>query len=211
MIAPPRTPERLLAALGADTDFRDALIGDLAEEFALRAERGDVDAARRWYYREAIRATPHLLHNALRRLRARDVGHLIGVVLTSYIFLLILGGFVAAVAYTVTAALGVSLSAQQLPWTNPLLLVANLAVGLVTTALGGYFAAWLDSRAPLLHALAFGVLWSGAAVVAASATNSAMPVWYRCAVPIVIVLGATGGGVLRVRGSSHFNPQSLTT
>ena len=63
MIAPPRTAEMVLASLGAEPDFRDAVIGDLAQEFVERAERDDPSSARRWYYREAIRATPHLLRS----------------------------------------------------------------------------------------------------------------------------------------------------
>jgi hypothetical protein len=69
MIAPPITVERLLEALGTKTDFRDGLLGDLAEEFALRAEREGAPATRRWYYRESIRATPHLLRDWARGLR----------------------------------------------------------------------------------------------------------------------------------------------
>jgi hypothetical protein len=58
--------ERLLHAIGADPEFADAVLGDLAEEHALRAARdGDV-AARAWYVREALRSAPHLIRSALR-------------------------------------------------------------------------------------------------------------------------------------------------
>jgi hypothetical protein len=33
----PRTAERLLEAIGADTEFRDSVIGDLAKEFGINA------------------------------------------------------------------------------------------------------------------------------------------------------------------------------
>lgn len=68
-------PERLLHALGAHPDFADAVLGDLAEERARRRERSGAIAARWWYAREALRAAPHLLWNAVkhggRRGRAR--------------------------------------------------------------------------------------------------------------------------------------------
>ncbi|HET9012302.1 MAG TPA: hypothetical protein VFN38_10845 [Gemmatimonadaceae bacterium] len=64
----PQAPlaERLLAALGAHPSFADAVLGDLAEERARREKAHGRAAARWWYAREAIRAVPHLLWNALR-------------------------------------------------------------------------------------------------------------------------------------------------
>ncbi|HEX7242371.1 MAG TPA: permease prefix domain 2-containing transporter, partial [Longimicrobiaceae bacterium] len=59
---PPRTAERLLEALGAEPELRDALLGDLAEDFATRAADQGERAARRRYWREALRAAPYLLH-----------------------------------------------------------------------------------------------------------------------------------------------------
>jgi hypothetical protein len=100
MTQPPRTPrkaELLLEALGARSDFRDALLGDLAEEHAVRAERDGAAAARRWYYREAIRAAPYLLRDWSRHLRARDVAHLAGIALTSLVFVEVLGALVGVV------------------------------------------------------------------------------------------------------------------
>lgn len=83
MIAPPVTVERLLEALSTKTDFRDNILGDLAEEFALLLEREGAAAARRWYYRESIRTTPHLLRDWARGLRAPDVRHLADIVIIS--------------------------------------------------------------------------------------------------------------------------------
>jgi hypothetical protein len=58
--------ERLLHGLGAHPSFADAVIGDLAEERARREVEQGAVAARLWYAREALRAIPHLLGNALR-------------------------------------------------------------------------------------------------------------------------------------------------
>ena len=59
-------PERLLGALGAHSSFADAVLGDLAEERALRTERQGHVRAQLWYAHEAARAVPHLLWNAVR-------------------------------------------------------------------------------------------------------------------------------------------------
>lgn len=58
--------ERLLHSLGAHPSFADALLGDLAEERARRAREFGMGMADLWYLREAMRAVPHLLLNALR-------------------------------------------------------------------------------------------------------------------------------------------------
>ena len=47
MIAPPLTAERLLEGLSAKTDFRDGILGDLAEEYAERVASDGDEAARR--------------------------------------------------------------------------------------------------------------------------------------------------------------------
>ena len=44
---PPKTAEPLLEALGAEPEFRDALLGDLTEELAIRAAYDGERAARR--------------------------------------------------------------------------------------------------------------------------------------------------------------------
>jgi hypothetical protein len=62
----PPWPERLLGAIGADPSFAEAVLGDLAEERALRRKQQGRVAAQLWYAREALRAVPYLLWNAVR-------------------------------------------------------------------------------------------------------------------------------------------------
>jgi putative ABC transport system permease protein len=52
---PPQLAERLLALL-LDDDLREPFMGDLAESFAKLATEQGIGAARRWYWREAMRA-----------------------------------------------------------------------------------------------------------------------------------------------------------
>ncbi|MGE0360557.1 MAG: ADOP family duplicated permease [Vicinamibacterales bacterium] len=51
---PPDWAERLLRAAVRDADWRDAVSGDLREEFAAVASRAGHAAARRWYWRQAL-------------------------------------------------------------------------------------------------------------------------------------------------------------
>ncbi len=213
MTAPPRTIERLLAGLGAKPDFRNAVLGDLAEEFASRVEADGIESATRWYRREAVRAVPHLLRSWLRGARLGDIGHIAGVIATAYtgmaVILLILGG----VTMGVVRAVGyqgplVPLSIVESTGVLSCLMLFSLVLG----ALAGYLAAWLDSRAPLVTAAAFGagILLVQFVVrhVFAGPMLMPYPTWYLMGVPLMGFIGTILGGILRVRASG---PASVAT
>ena len=138
MTQPPRLAESFLASLGAQPEFRDGVLGDLAEELSLRTAWDGARAARRWYYREAMRAVPHLLRDWARGLRVRDVTRLIGVAITSYTFMAIIGVTVLVVARVTLGALGLSSALDWLGQHEPISVIANMTIGSVGTALGGY-------------------------------------------------------------------------
>lgn len=71
--APEASPsaERLLLALGVDPVFAEAVLGDLSEEYAVRAARDGAGPARWWYVQEVLRSAPHLAWSAVRRLDPR--------------------------------------------------------------------------------------------------------------------------------------------
>ena len=200
MIAPPRVAELLLESLGAQAAFRDSLLGDLAEEFALHVERDGIGAARRWYYRESIRATPYLLRDWARGLRSRDLSHLAGVVLSSYVFLVMLAGFFAAVVRSTIVTFGVPLDLRLVRTGDVLLHAIGLPLGAIGAMMGGYIAAWLHDRAPLVSALALGVVWSCIDLLVLRIIGST-PAWYQFAVPVVVLVGTATGGALRVCSS----------
>ncbi len=200
---PPRSIECWLEALGAEPRFRDSVLGDLAEEYASRVESHGEASARNWYRLEALRVAPHLLWNWARRLRVRGVVQLVGVMASSYISLLMLGLLVGGIGYGVLKALGLP-TEYHFPWGNStaasLLLAASLVLGTFVTALNGYIASLLGNEAPLASAVAYAVVW-GVIEVAVAAFAPGFPVWYRCAIPVVVVMGTTAGGMLRVSRS----------
>ena len=51
-----RRADRVLQALGVDRAYAEDVLGDLAEEYALRAARDGAGAARWWYVGEALRS-----------------------------------------------------------------------------------------------------------------------------------------------------------
>jgi hypothetical protein len=197
MTAPPRTAELILESLGASAQFRDPLLGDLAEGFATRVEREGVRRARWWYYREALHAAPHMLKEGLGGLHARDIKHIAGVVFAAYCLVLMLGFLVSMMA---GATMGNwHLAPGRFARHDDPLFYVGYALGFTLTVLGGVIAAWLDERTPLLSALALGTTWAGLGIASMALGNGAQMGWMRIVAPLMTVTGATLGGVLRIR------------
>lgn len=189
----PHAAELILQALGAETDFRDAVIGDLAEEFALRVRFDGPVAARRWYYRESTRVAPYLLRDWCRNLRWSTVAYFANVVSWSLVSVVALElvlwrsvrGFVRFLQGAPLDAfpLSAGFTALMLSWT------------LVNGAFAGYVAARIGRRAPLPSALLLGVtlpglmIWSGLHMV---------PSWFLTANVTAMIAGTIAGGVVRV-------------
>lgn len=203
MIKPPHLVEALLEALGAEPRYRENVLGDLAEEFASRAEHDGVDRAREWYRGEALRATPHLLRSGWRGARHRGLGHLLGICLAAFTGLFIVEIVIGGIVFGTLRALGLWHAPLRLSAAGPLWQASIIVLGSVTATLGGYLAAWLGNDAPLFTAFAFGVAWSSAEAVGLAITGGVLPLWYRLSVPIVLLVGTTAGGILRVRQGMH--------
>ena len=71
-LVPPLLAERLLRRQIRDADWRDAVLGDLREEFGVALRRRGAAAARSWYWRQSLRlAGRFALGRVLRRPAAR--------------------------------------------------------------------------------------------------------------------------------------------
>jgi len=91
------------------------------------------------------------------------------------------------------------------------LLALKWSLGIASVVLGGYIAAWLHERAPLVAALVLGVLWAmtgvavSAILVASGAFPDSMPAmsntWLQLANAVMLIIGTTLGGILRVVSS----------
>ena len=111
---------------------------------------------------------------------------------------IILGFFTIVILVLVTTPVAVRLvlkDPSQRP-TAPYLAV-NLLFGLLSAAAGGWVAAHVAGRAPLLHAsilggiiLALGV-WTAAQ---GGAVRAGQPIWYAWTLPFVGAAGAVVGG-----------------
>lgn len=189
----PRRAELILDALGADTYLREVVIGDLAEEFALRVKWDGPVAARRWYYRESLRAVPYLLRDWWRGLRRNDVGSLAGVLALSSMSLIALE-YVLQLMVKRTLGVPLEILARSAEAGSVVLAALMLSWTLVDGAFAGYVAARLGRRAPLPSALSLGVAWMGLMILA---QGHAVPLWFRAANAATLMAGMCAGGVIR--------------
>jgi hypothetical protein len=178
----------LLEALGADSDFREAVIGDLAEEFATRAMWDGEAEARRWYRRECLRVAPYLIRDWWRRLSGRNVVYLGGVVAASSVAMLILERVLKLITWIALREELARSPTLWIVWAGLMLLWT-----LVDGTLAGYVAGRLGRRAPLASALALALIWGVAMILIQSAS---VPWWFRATNTVVIMTGMLGGGVL---------------
>jgi hypothetical protein len=202
MIAPPPTIERLLESLSTKTDFRDGVLGDLAEEFGLRSEREGDTAARRWYYAEALRAAPHLLGDWARGLRKPGVMHLANVVFASFVFAETLLFFVELTLASLLNLFGVTPVMLTPSTVRPLAPALGLGLLAIGALMGGCIVAWLDDKAPLVSAIALGALWTCVIIVGAVVGRSNVPAWYPLGASLVMLSGTAFGAVLYLRDAS---------
>ena len=159
-ISPPQVAEALLESFGADEEFTDAILGDLAQEYTQRVERYGATAARLWYYRQAVLASPPLLRNWLSSARWSDGRRLLNVAGLAYVTTLMIN----ALLFFGGSAVGSTLLPKPV-WST---VVSTSAVVLmfVTPFVGGYLAASFEEAKPMIAALALAFFWGVLQVLA---------------------------------------------
>jgi hypothetical protein len=194
----------MLASLGADPYLRDVVLGDLAEEFATRLEFDGAPAARRWYLGEAIRNIPFLLRSWRRGATWRDVPRILGIAAKAYGLLLLIGLLLDTIGFAAWVVLDLP-PLRQLVLNTGAAAFVSLSLAVMVSCLGGYFAAKLDDRTPIVSAVSFGVLWAAVDSIIAAAAGFGPP-WYRMLLPLIFVAGTLAGGLFRVTRSDEPEP-----
>jgi hypothetical protein len=176
--SPPRWATRLLERLLPE-DVAEALVGDLLEEYALRARTTGAGSASCWYWLQIVGSATPLVCSAVRR---RGCLLTVGVAFAAYAF---------AEATEVATNAAISLFEPSAA-TNaiPILIVALAAI-----VLAGYLATWIRPGAAIALALIVAV---AAAAQLATATDG-MPLWYRLVFLIAGPVAAAAGSALFAR------------
>ena len=159
---------------------REAVLGDLAEEYVLRARSTDASTVSLWYWGQVCRSLPPLLWAAFKG--GRWLPTLI-VAMGAYI---VAGLF----EFAATAALAKLMAPDGRIFT---LLV--LTVGLMSMMMSGYLAAWVRPGAATVLA---GIVLLVVAILMVRFGDS-VPWWYQLAFLTMGPLAAFGGGSLCMR------------
>jgi hypothetical protein len=192
---PPALAEYAIAALVADPALREAVLGDLAEEFADRCARDGAARARSWYREQVVRSAPAFVAACWRR---APVGHrrtrplLTGVV----------GGYLALLVLHLAAqfAAGVLLTPAGVADPAWAFVACSLVTGTGCALLGGYVAARAHPEAPLAAALTLALGCVALAATGMLVNGGAAPLWYWGGLQLLLFpLGACGGGLVRAR------------
>lgn len=202
----PRKGELFLEALGAGTEFRDEVIGDLAEEFALRVTWDGPVVARRWYYRECTRVAPYLIRDWWRNVRRGDVSHIANVVGLSSVCMLTMTWFLLLTVVSVVWVVGGPPALRSLVRSPPMIgivsvtLVWNFVIGIF----GGVIAAWASRRTPIASTVALALAWTLPTVVShllRGPPTTPVALAVHIASVTLLVAGTLLGGLLRTCNS----------
>lgn len=149
-------------------DAREPLMGDLAEEYALRVTAGSSSAALKWYLRQLGTSIPPLLWTRLTR-----------AVWLSTLAVAVLAYFTVGVAQLVVRwAIGYNRF--------------DVIIAFPLVVLIGYIAERLRRRS----ALVMGALMLLAITLMTLSANESVPLWYRVAWFVLGPAGAVAGSVL---------------
>jgi hypothetical protein len=198
---PPRGAQMILESLGASPEFRDPIIGDMAQEYADRIGRVGEKAARLWYYKEVFRSAPHFVRNWSASVKGPELRQLIAVLGYAYILTLLAEFLLVMIVGLPLAATGMS----NEPVVGAIML-STLAV--VSPIFAGFAAASLYGKAPIIAAAAFGLVIMTVTLASIAATSfmrqGPVPESFRLAVAVTASFGAVYGGTIRVRVGDRF-------
>jgi hypothetical protein len=193
--------ERLIALVVGGTvrgrAVRDAVTGDLLEEYdVLRSTRGRFAAAL-WAIRQLLLSFPFLAG-----IGPADCEYTIGLVARFY------GKLAALVALSVAVVMWLARGMTTIV-SSPSNLAYALVASVVSCVLAGIAAAFFTPRAPLAASVAVGVLCTGIGVAALLSREVAAPTPYWSLVLFLMMPAAACGGLLRVHALLRREPPTL--
>jgi hypothetical protein len=141
---------------------REAMLGDLIEEYALRAESDSPIAASRWFWSQACRSVPSMVRSSL---RSRD--WLVSMCIA-------MGVYIVMGTLKLAADLAISKFVAPRPMTE---VVLAPVVFLVTTSISGCIAARIRSGATIFLALM--AMITVAVSIALKVCTIPVPWWYQ--------------------------------
>ena len=188
LLPPPGNAIWLLERLLPEAN-RDAIVGDLVEESALRARASNRVTTAWWCWGQVARSIPPVLRSELRR---RHWLGTLGVAIVVYLS-------ASVIEFVSTAVISTMFRPDA-----RLATVLSVIIGLTTMALGGYTAASIRQGAASVLA---GIILMVVGLLFVTMPNSA-PLWYGLTFLIAGPLAALAGGWLSVTRRAGRSPRA---
>jgi hypothetical protein len=185
-LRPPQLAVWIAESVVSDSDLREATLGDLAEDFALKCGDESPGRARLWYWSQVMRSVIPLSMMSLRRTGAVGWLRLIAAVIGGYALLAVMvimtDGWLASVAVNL--------------W---VMSIASLAFDIVEAIVAGYLAAVFGGKTPMLAALGLGILCVAISILTFGYVGPDAPLLYRVALMLIVLPSCAFGAMLRTR------------
>jgi hypothetical protein len=181
--------EVLVSGVVDDVELRDAIVGDLAEEYGALASVRGVRHADGWLRSQVVRSLPRLAADAIRRSGMRGAVSVLVAMIAGYALLavLVIGGDMIAGMFVPSDPASVITA------------LVSIVLAVVSALAAGYVAARLAPSAPLVAATALGVLCVVIGLGTFALGDVGVPTWYWMALQLVVLPSAVLGGLARVR------------
>ncbi|MEP6492137.1 MAG: hypothetical protein ABJF01_05640 [bacterium] len=184
---PPRLAQAFAESLIGDADLRDAVVGDLAEDYARLAGDRSPAIAAVWYCSQLVRSTASLSALGLSR----------GV--TPWILLIVsvvVGYAVLAVTVLFTDLWMLSRfsGGASAAW---VMAVLSLITGAACAMLGGFVAASIGRRAPIASGVLLGTVCVAISGVIVAHGGDGSPMWYQIVLMVIVGPSAAVGALAR--------------
>jgi MFS family permease len=191
-----RAAEWLVAYLVPDAEAREAILGDLTEEWHALATVHGPATATRWVWWQVAASAPHFLAADARRGGPALAWAVLRATLLSYAALVVLVLLSNALIGALLAP-GAPAEGGSGPGTAALL--AFLAGDVLCALAAGWLAGGIGRRAPRATALALGVTCALFGLVLALGSSGAPPRWYQFALALVVLPVVVCGERLHAR------------
>jgi len=181
--SPPAFACWLLASV-VPAPYREAVLGDLIEEYTLRAESASPVAASRWFWSQACRSVPSIVWSSL---RSRDWLISMSIAMGVYIIM-------GTLKFTADLTISKFVAPPQTTY-----VILAPVVFLATTSIGGCVAARIRRGATIFLALI--VMITVAVLIAVKVCTIPVPWWYQFGFltlgPLSVLLTPAVFGVLK--------------
>jgi hypothetical protein len=198
----PAIAEFLMEALVSDASLREAVIGDLREEYQRVASRETVGLATRWYWSQLARSTIPFAALSVSRGSALDKMRFVAGVLGGYaviIALLIVSLWAVGWAFAFADQSSYVSGVLAFGETPGLVLVWSFVMAAVSGIAAGYVAARVGDRTAVATALTLGLLGIPLCAVTIVSDIATAPIWFQAALSAVLLPSVMGGALLRRR------------